>query len=519
MLLRSFRVKVVLLATLLSGAVLAGLAVLSLHAISRIGLERLDRELQALGDAHLHKPQPVRHWESVSESLAAIYGDDRLALHVLKVCDRQGRPVYASPHWPVGLKAVAVGVTERVPAGEPDQGPDDVPSAALSPPPPPEEREPPPPWWELWRQSPPVQRDAASGWRPPGPPDMRLVPPRFLTVSAAGHVWRFAVTGNEDVTLIIGADLAGFHAEINQFRNAFLVAAFVALLLLAGGGWVLAGQALRPVRVITRVAEGIGARELDRRIPVMAADREFERLIAVINAMLGRIERSFRQATRFSADAAHELKTPLTVLQGQLEQAVQGAPAASREQRTYVDLLEEVQRLKSIVRKLLLLAQADAGQLRLSRARLDFTGLAQAVADDLPNLAAGLNVAADIEPGVVVLGDAELLNQALQNLAANAVKFNDAHGSVRLVLRTVGRQAACTMANTGPGIPRQEQERLFERFYRADKSRNRRVDGTGLGLSLAREIARAHGGDLVLERSDATLTVFVLTVPLAGPAS
>jgi two-component system heavy metal sensor histidine kinase CusS len=341
------------------------------------------------------------------------------------------------------------------------------------------------------------------------------VAPRFLTINESGRSWRFAVMGNESISLIIGADLAGFHAEIRRVGSALFVVAPLALLLLACTGWLLAGQALRPVRMITHVAGGIGARELDRRVPDVVADREFQNLVEVINGMLARIERSFRQATRFSSDAAHELKTPLTILQGQLEQAVQEAVHDSSAQRKYAELLEEVQRLKQIVRKLLLLAQADAGHLSLNREQLDLSSLVQSVAEDLYELAPNLQVTAEVPPGVIVNGDADLLKQALQNLSLNAAKFNDDRAIVRILLQVSGATVNFFIANTGPGIPIAEQDRLFERFYRADKSRNRRVDGTGLGLSLAREIARAHGGDLTLDRTDTVMTTFVLTLPLS----
>ena len=322
--------------------------------------------------------------------------------------------------------------------------------------------------------------------------------------------------GNEQVLLVIGTDLAGFQAEIRRVRNICLVAAPAALLLLAVVGWLLARQALRPVKVLTRVAGGITAAGLNQRVPAMSADREFQSLIDVINAMLARIERSYRQATRFSADAAHELKTPLTILQGQLEQAVQNAPGGSREQRTYAELLEETQRLKGIIRKLLLLAQADAGQLRLNMQRLDLSGLVQDVGDDIRVQAPDVKLEIDAAAGVRVTGDADLLNQAIRNLAGNAMKFNDERRVIRIALRATARQAVLSVANTGPGIPDGERDRLFDRFYRADKARNRHVDGVGLGLSLAREIARAHGGDLTLAGSDADLTIFTLNLPLAA---
>ena len=175
--------------------------------------------------------------------------------------------------------------------------------------------------------------------------------------------WRVALLVHPGGRLLLGSDLSELAAENARYRNAFLLAAPLALLLLAGaGGWV-AARALRPVEAITATARRITARDLGERVPAVRADREIAQLIEVINGMLERLERSFRQAARFSADAAHELKTPLTILQGQLEQSLQETPDGSPFQRTLSDLLDEVQRLRSIVRKLLLLAQADAGRL------------------------------------------------------------------------------------------------------------------------------------------------------------
>lgn len=141
--------------------------------------------------------------------------------------------------------------------------------------------------------------------------------------------------------------------------------------------------------------------------------------------------------------------------------------------------------------------------------------MVQEVGDDVRTQSPDLQLEIDASDGVRVAGDADLLGQALQNLASNARKFNDERRLIRITLRATARQAVLTVANTGPGIPEADRDRLFERFYRADKARNRRVDGVGLGLSLAREIARAQGGDLTLDRSDAGLTVFTLALPRA----
>lgn len=509
--LRSFQAKFALLAVLLAGLVLAGFAVLAMRTISRLGLDRVDRELLALGDPQVRRPQPPEHWPHFDRSLAVLYGDEQADQYVICVTDPALHPIYAATRWPAGVTLAALGVSER--RVEPPPAPQfrlPTPGAGRPGPPP----QPRPDGPEL-REFPPGGPRGPGGNPLAGPP-LRPLPPRFVTQAADGRTWRFAILGNEQVTLVIGTDLAGFQAEIRRFRTTCLVAAPAALLLLAAAGWLLALQALRPVKVLTQVAGSITAAGLDRRVPAMAADREFRELIDVINRMLARIERSYRQATRFSADAAHELKTPLTILQGRLEQAVQGAESGSAGQRVYAELLEEVQRLKSIVRKLLLLAQADAGQLRLNTQRIDVGELVQGVAEDIRDQAPGVRLHVEINSGLVVAGDPDLLGQAIQNLASNALKFNDERQAVQVVLRAAGGRAVLSVSNTGAGIPAGEQERLFERFYRADQARNREIDGSGLGLSLAREIARAHGGDLVLDRSDASLTTFTFTLPLGS---
>jgi signal transduction histidine kinase len=338
--------------------------------------------------------------------------------------------------------------------------------------------------------------------------------PSFVTAQSERHPWRLVLLGNDAMTLVVGTDLADFQAELQRHCSTFAVAGSIGLLLLATAGWLLAGQALRPVKVLTRVAGGITAKELSQRVNVEGADHEFRALIDVINGMLNRLEISFRQAARFSADAAHELKTPLTILQGQLHQALQSAPADSDEQRTYAGLLEEVQRLKGIVRKLLLLAQSDAGRLRLACERVDLTAELEALCEDVPLLTPGLTVQKDLAQ-VCVMADPDLLRQVAQNLFSNAVKYNRAGGVLACRLWQEGETVNVTLANTTDSELGLERERLFDRFYRGDPSHNRNVDGSGLGLSLAREISRAHGGDLVLDESEtrAGWLAFRLTLP------
>lgn len=478
--LRSFKLKFGLYSVALSGALLLVFSLFFLQMIYRIGLDRTDRELRALVEANIRKTQPRNHWARFEGSIKTLYGDDADRQFVLKVVDNNNEILFASPQWPAaasGLKLPAP-VKTRVEVPEEDARPRPF--------------------------------DQPQKQRPPAPPPFEISKPEFTTLGN----WRLMAIRNPEVTLFLGMSLEPVHAEVIRFRNALLLAGPVALILMIAAGWLLALMALRPVRTIAKTVEKITARNLDQRISVARADHEFRQLVTLINQMLDRLESSFKQAVRFSADAAHELKTPLTILQGELENALQAATDGSADQRTYKELLDEVQRLKSIIRKLLLLAQADSGQMVLSKETVNLTRMIEDVGEDIQVLAPGLEIQTELQPDVKITADPDLLTQVIQNLASNAVKFCRGEPPVILSLKTEGGRAVFRISNRGETIPPEERGQVFERFYRANKSRSRSIDGAGLGLSLAREIARAHGGTLALENSDANQTVFCLTLPL-----
>jgi len=494
--LHSFRLKIGLLSVCLSGLIVAAFGVLSSAAMVRLGRERIDRELRALTDSQVRKPQPGGHWRRFWESLRTIYGPMAQEQYAVKVVRMGGEVEYVSPNWPEDLTDDLLPVLGPIPleaAGEESGGGRE------------EERP---------RRGGPARPFELERSRREPPRKLPATDPAFATLGGAGRTWRVIRMGNEEVTLSVAMDLADLHAEVRRFRNAILVIAPFALLAMIAAGWALAQVALRPVKRIAQTAKGVTARHLDQRIENARADEEFRDLIAVINGMLERLERSFQQATRFSADAAHELKTPLTILQAQLEQGMRAAEDGSENQRELVELLEEVQRLKTIVHKLLLLSQADAGRMPLSPVQIDLAELVNAARDDLDMLAPQATVEVEADTGVSVSADQALLGQVLDNLTSNAAKFVDEGGTIRLQLTRDKENAVFTISNTGPGIPKEDHEEVFDRFYRVDKSRSRAVDGAGLGLSLAREIARAHGGDLRLVRSDGRETIFALVLPL-----
>ena len=499
MILHSFRLKIGLLTLTLSGLLLLGFAALAISALQRMACERIDRELRALVDYQIRKSQPDDHWRRFDESLHTIYGETAARQILVKVSRRNGAALHTSANWPADL---------------PDQQlPPSVAGAPVAAPrnPPPDNPPPRPP--DDPDNRPPRPVDKPADHLAP-PPQMNVCGPVYATCHAAGSAWRVMTFANDEVVVAIAMDLASLHAEIAAFQRTLLMAAPLGLLLLVAGGWLIGHMALRPVNLIARTAESMTAHRLDARIPDARADSEFRRLILLINSMLARLERSFQQATRFSADAAHELKTPLAILQAQAERSLQRAPDGSVEQRECAEQLDEVQRLKTILRKLLLLSQADAGQLPLSVAPVNFANLVRAALDDVHMLAPGRKTELQAPAELTVSADADLLNQAIENLVSNAIKFGDTEGPITLVLASREDRAVLAVTNTGTPIPAADHARIFERFYRADQSRSRKIEGTGLGLSLAREIVRAHGGDLVLVRSTAQCTTFELSLRL-----
>lgn len=319
-----------------------------------------------------------------------------------------------------------------------------------------------------------------------------------------------------DRQVILGVALQGVNQEMALIGNGFLLALPGVLLLVAGGSWILASRALAPLAALTSTLRTVTAQGLDRRLPTQALDRELTDLAQVINQMLERLERSFKQASRFSGDAAHELKTPLAIVQGQLERTLQEVESGSPLQERLGQLLDEVVRLGGIVRKLLLLSLADAGQMTLTRQPVNLGILVQELLEDLELLAPDLTVTQSLESALEVEGDGDLLTQVLQNLLSNAIKYNLPQGWITIEGRRQGNQVQIRVINASRDLAAADRDRLFQRFFRGDPARNR-AEGTGLGLSLAWEISHAHRGSLVLEPPIPGQTAFCLTLPSQHP--
>jgi signal transduction histidine kinase len=335
----------------------------------------------------------------------------------------------------------------------------------------------------------------------------------YHSITHHGTYWRVGVFEKNGLTLRIGGDLR----EVNELATASAMTYFITLpiilICVLVGGRLIARRALSPIQEIADFAEHITAQGLGQRIPVPQARDEIRRLSTVLNDTFDRLEKSFHQANRFSADASHELKTPLTVLRTSVEALLRSPKLDLETQQGLSSILEDTKRLSAITESLLLLSRADAGKLKLDLQPGDLVELVALCADDAGILfeEQGIELERELPSTATALLDRTRLSQVLMNLLDNALKYNCPSGRVRIALVAENSTWQVRVANTGLGIPKEYAGRLFTRFSRGEHSSE--IPGQGLGLSLSRELARAHQGDLVLVESEPGWTTFVLILP------
>ena len=321
------------------------------------------------------------------------------------------------------------------------------------------------------------------------------------------------IKGDPTSPVVIGKEATEL---IFDLAVAYLTALPAAALTAAFGVWWITRKSLKPLQDVADAAEQIHAKALGQRLPQPTAQDEIGRLVLVLNDTFDRLERSFAQATRFSSDASHELKTPLTIMRGEIESALRTGSYDPETQNLLDSLLGQTQRLSTIADNLLLLSRADVRALTLRREAVDLTAMCHGLVEDAEILGMQRNIVtkAELSPDVIVWADKSYVRQVLLNLLDNAVKYNIENGIISVSLTTSGSLAMFRIANTGQEIPQDRESRIFERFYRAEASRAGDVVGSGLGLSICREIALAHGGHIWLERPKPGWTAFVFTLPV-----
>ncbi len=314
-----------------------------------------------------------------------------------------------------------------------------------------------------------------------------------------------------------GAPLKQSESVLHGLLLTFAVGLPLVVAVAIAGGYVLMRRALAPVGEITRTAEQITSRNLSERLPEAKTGDELEALSIALNRMIARIEQSFTHVNRFSADASHELRTPLTVLRGELEAIAQRTDLPIDVRETIGSTLEETERLSKIVESLLAISRLDAGEALMSRERFDLAELVTSTADQMRLLAEDKQIVlkCDARGRVEVEGDQGRVKQVVVNLVDNAIKYTGEGGKVDVSVRVNNGNAVLQVSDSGVGIPSEAIAHLFERFYRVDKARSRKMGGAGLGLSIVKSICTAHQGRVRVESAEGKGSRFTVELPLA----
>ena len=347
-----------------------------------------------------------------------------------------------------------------------------------------------------------------------GGKDLGSGPAKASTRTLSGEACRIGAWQEGPYLIRIGSrlgDIERFQQDLR--RGIFMSLPAVGLVVFIGGHW-LGRRAVAPMADLSAAAARISTASPQARLPLPAGDDEIARLTEVLNHSFDRLQASYQSATRFSADASHQLKTPVAVLRAGLDH-LSREPGLSGPQAAEIAVLrQQTRRLTALIDDLLLLAQADAGRLTLEAEEIDLVPLIAAAEDDLQALASEREIRIETELPTVLIAKADRrrVMLVLQNLIENAAKYTPDSGTVRLQARTAGDWAVVRVANSGAEIPEELREELFERFRRGPAV-GENLRGHGLGLNIARELVRAHGGELRLTRADGGWIEFEFRLP------
>jgi heavy metal sensor kinase len=292
----------------------------------------------------------------------------------------------------------------------------------------------------------------------------------------------------------------------------------------SAGGWFLASNVLSPIDRITRAASQISAQDLHQRLNMKLPNDEVGRLAATFDTMLARLDTAFEQQKRFIADVSHEMRTPLTILKGDVEVALNRPRTADEYRQTLAMVNQTTDRLNTLVEELLLLARADSNRYPL---KIETINLAQLLTHEVSSLMAQavrkqVSLHLNSPDNIPMQGDPAKLSRLFRNLIENAIKYSPAEASVTITAQQIKEQVRVDIADTGPGIPPEHLAHIFERFYRADKARSHAEadaagSGAGLGLSIVQWLAQAHGGKIVVASKVDQGTTFSVWLPLTPP--
>ena len=320
---------------------------------------------------------------------------------------------------------------------------------------------------------------------------------------------------------VVAEPLSVIEEGLRRLRRDFITGVPLILLLATLGGYFLARKNLSPISSMSEQTRRITAENLSSRLDVANPRDEVGHLATTINALLARLDAAFKEQQRFVADASHELRTPVAVLRGEAE-VILGQERETREYKEALTLIkDEAERLTRIVENLFLLARQPAETLSPVKEPLRLDEVVAECARAAQVLATQKDLRLKISnslPSVCLNGDDEMLKRMVMNLLDNAVKYTPAGGEIRVALESSNGSARIIVADTGFGVPAEDQARIFDRFYRVDKARSRALGGAGLGLSIARWIVEAHGGTISVESLAGRGSSFTVELPTNDPA-
>jgi two-component system OmpR family sensor kinase len=318
-------------------------------------------------------------------------------------------------------------------------------------------------------------------------------------------------------TILVGCSVAPEMAELHRTSLKLAGAGGVILIFGLAGGWWIASRAIRPIKDISATATKISAGDLSQRISTTETESELGQLASVLNSTFARLETAFAQQQQFTSDAAHELRTPVSVMLTQTQSALNRERSAAEYRETVEACQRAAQRMRRLIESLLELARLDAGQEQMKRLNFDFAKtvrdceeLVQPLADER-----GVKIFSKLASANCV-GDSERLSQVVTNLLTNAIQHNHPGGEVRVKVEMLEGMAVLAVSDTGSGISPEDLPRVFERFYRADKSRS--MGGNGLGLSISKAIVEAHGGTIEVTSENNSGTTFTVRLPINAAA-
>ncbi|THF71247.1 HAMP domain-containing histidine kinase [Deinococcus sp. Arct2-2] len=339
--------------------------------------------------------------------------------------------------------------------------------------------------------------------------------PVLLETSAFGTAREtFAMT-------YVGRDLSTLTFTLAQLRSIILLLFLGGLVTAGAGSYLLAGQAMQPLRLVQRAAERIGGQNLGERVPEPSTGDEVQSLAQALNAMLGRLESSFEAQRRFTSDASHELRTPVTAISGHASYLLRRTSPSGQQQESLNIIRSESERLTNLIASLLQLARSDSGALTLTHQPILSSLFLADVARELAPLAQAQNtVLTATGEDIPFEGDPDRMKQVIINLVGNALKA----GATTITLESTPQEVTAgkpkevrlSVRDDGPGIAPEHLKRLFDRFYRVEDSRSRDQGGAGLGLSIAKGIVDAHGGRIWIESEVGVGTVAHVQVPIGN---